>query len=119
MRMFGSRTEQMSGQELRRQLLLWSGALGGAVAWSLHLLAMYAFLPVACAAGSTWPIHIITLLSVVASLAACAAAYASRGRAGASSAARWMALASLLLNWPFLFSIVVEGLPATLLGPCF
>ena len=100
------------------QLLLWSGALGGAVAWSLQLLAIYALLPLACGAGSTWPIHVVTLLAVVATLAACAAALAVRRREGATSAERWMTLASLLLNGLFLFSIVVEGLPALILGPC-
>ena len=119
MQLFGSRTGETTGADLRRRLLVWSGALGGAVAWSVHLLAMYAFLPVACAAGSTWPIHVITLLSVAATLAACAAALAVRRRQGATSAERWMALASLLLNALFLFSIVVEGLPALILRPCF
>ncbi|MDP8925095.1 MAG: hypothetical protein M3O34_19795 [Chloroflexota bacterium] len=118
MQLFGSRTGETTGPALRRQLLLWSGALGGAVAWSLHLLAIYGLLPLACAAGSTWPIHVVTLLTAAATLGACAAALAVRRRDGATPAERWMALASLLLDGLFFFSIVVEGLPALILGPC-
>lgn len=118
MRLFGSRTGDTSAGELRRQLLLWFAALGGAVAWSLHLLLIYGFQSVACALGTALAIHLLTV--ALAAIAA-ASVYVSIGiwrDASGSAARRWVGLASLLLNAIFLFSIVVQGLPALIVDPC-
>ena len=39
---------------------LWFAALGGALAWTLHFLAMYALAPLACDLGSAAPLHSAT-----------------------------------------------------------
>ena len=109
---------QAERRTLRNWARLWYGALGGAVAWSLHLLASYAILPVACAAGSTLPIHALTLVFALATIGAGVASFASWRRAGATAAERWTGLASLVLNGIFLFAIIIEGLPAFALHPC-
>jgi hypothetical protein len=106
---------------------LWFAFLGGPVAWSAHLLASYPMVSVACAMGTSAPLHAIT--AITAALAAAAAltgflAYRRVRRGGPAGAgdryarARFMAIAGMVMAGFFTFVILVEGLPPALQDPC-
>lgn len=72
--------------------ILWLAFLGGALAWSAHLLASYPLVPFACESGSTTALNLVTLAALLlAGTSAAAGAWGLRtlGRApgGSSTAA--------------------------------
>ena len=93
-------------------------ALGGAVAWATHLIAVYALLPVACQTGTGLVIHLTTLLFGGVVIGAIVVGVRGRRRSDAGPAERWLATASLLLNALFLFAVLVEGAAAFVVDPC-
>lgn len=104
---------------------LWFALLGGPAAWTVHLLASYPLVPLACRLGTTTPLNILTAVTAAIALAAAGTggwAYRRARRAGAEGdtgdRATFMALAGLLLALLFTFAIVLEGLPPLLADPC-
>lgn len=114
---------------------LWFGLLGGAAAWSAHLLASYPSVRVACAAGGEWLLHGITAVTALVAASATAVAWREWRAAGsdgglgsgvqpASTAGpdlgrvRFMAGLGTLLSLLFFVVTVVEGLPVFFADPC-
>jgi hypothetical protein len=100
------------------QILLMVGMLAGPIAWSAHLLLIYALIPVACALGSAAPIHLTTLVTALLTVGGGVLAARSWWRAGDDRTARFMGLGGMLLGGLFLFAILMEGMPPLILGPC-
>jgi hypothetical protein len=112
-------------------LLLWFGVFGAPAAWTLLLVAGYAFEEVDCSAGSKhWHFDSWTgslALFVAAAAVGVAAALASfanwraaqrPGAADVRGRLAWTAFAGLLLSGLFLALILFTGLGVTSLDPC-
>ena len=110
-----------------RNGVLWFALLGGPVAWTIHLLASYPLVPLACRLQTTLPLNLIT--AGTAALAAAAAltgalawkrvrGVASREGREAPHRARFMAIVGAVLGTFFVYVILVEGLPPILQDPC-
>jgi hypothetical protein len=103
---------------LTRAALIAFGALGGAVSWSIHLIVIYALVPIACLMSSGLLIHLMTLLF---GAVAGATIYVSwiemrRGRVGGD--VRWIGAAGVVLNAMFLLAIILEGIAVFVVDPC-
>lgn len=112
---------------------LWFGALGGAIAWAVHLVVLYPLVDVACATGSVLLLHAVTALTLAVALAAALSCRrfgrVSRGGSGEPagdgdarprqrSRTEFMARAGLWLDVLFAVAIVAEWIPVLLLDPC-
>lgn len=121
-------------------LLLWFGVLGGALAWTVHLLAGWSIEELACAAGSSevaglslrYAIGLTVLIPAAATMAALAVAWLAWRRTGSQDAgpqragavghalgrARMLALVGLASNLLFLIIIVLGGVAILVFPPC-
>lgn len=107
---------------------LFFGLLGGAIAWSLHLLASYPLVGVACHFAGDIILNAVTLATATLALAATVVAWRSwrlirhaEPRPEIENRlrrARFMALSGMILSGFFLFVTVVEGMPVWLQGAC-
>jgi hypothetical protein len=117
---------------VRGNVTLWFGFLGGALAWTLHLLASYLLAEGSCApalavegtrVSSTVAIlmHSATLAGALVALAATLSARSQwqrwRGDADRSGRA-YIGLAGVFVSGAFLLIILIEGLPPLLVPPC-
>lgn len=109
----------VSATRTGQEISLWLGVLGGAVAWTAHLLVSYALVSVACANGLEILIHVATVVTALLTVAAGVVCGWIWWQAGLSRARHWMGIAGMLMNGLFLFAIVLEGLPSFLLNPCW
>lgn len=118
---------------------LWFSLLVGPIMWSVHFLAVYLLVEVACMAGAlrteVFGTGLVVLLLLVMSGVALAVvvygiylSYRSYRRAGghslfsrdplSGSPARFMAASGLALNLVFALLIVLMAIPALFLNPC-
>ncbi len=116
-----------AGQELGlASPIVLASLLGGAVAWTVHLVVGVALVPDACDDARTWPLFLVSAVTVLATLGALAATRAvdrvarSTGPGGtaAQRRARFVATVSLFLNLLFLALIVLETVPVLFVDPC-
>jgi hypothetical protein len=108
---------QTRGRLLHGALIVF-GALGGALAWSTHLIVVYALLPIACLTGSGLVIHLMTLLFGGVTVGAIVVSRRLRVRPDAGPAERWLGTGGMLLNALFLLAILLAGLAAFIIDPC-
>jgi len=109
-----------------RPLRLAFGALGGILAWILHLGGSYALVPRVCEAGSLTLLHLLTVGTALVAAGAVASAWSClRGGKGDGAPATGpdapgcLAMGGVFTSGFFLFLILAEGLPALLGGdPC-
>ena len=115
---------------------LWFALLGGPAAWTIHLLASYPLVPLACSLQTTTPLNLVTAGTALLALAAGLTGWRAWRRlrsdrtaeGGTNTAdddildargrARFMAVAGSILAVFFTYVIVVEGLPPLLQDPC-
>jgi hypothetical protein len=110
-------------------LTLWFGFLAGAVAWTIHLLASYALVGIACASSASWALYAVTLLTLLLTAAGGLAArrawqasvpeQPNSTRGAATGFRRHMARWGVLMNLLFGLAILLEGLPVAFLSPCW
>lgn len=125
-----TRGEVRGTAELRRRaapLLLWFAVLGGAVAWSAHLLVGWGLEEIACSPVSAGPevlgvsltvwIGVLTVVLGAVTVAAGLLAWRFWRLEGAGRAG-FMARFGLAANALFLLMIVYGGLSLLLLRPC-
>jgi hypothetical protein len=122
-------SSEVSGSTPFSTLALWFGVLGGALAWTVHLLLSYALVAPACVVDNAWLLHAVTVGTLVPTALAGLVSYRAwqRHRADARSGVRgeesgwrrFMALAGLVLSVLFGLAIVLEGLPVAILSPCW
>ena len=96
---------------------MWFMAFAGPCAWTLHSLLSVALVPVACGAGG-WLLHAVTLLTEALALAGVVVAvrgYSVTRRPGR----HFVSGTSIVIDSFFAFVILVEGVPAFVLSPCW
>ena len=108
---------------------LWFGVTAGTLAWTAHLLLSYALLPIACAGGTGWVLHGVTLGTLLwAALGGLVAYRAWKAsppeqpnstRGSATGFRHHLAFYGLVLDALFGLAVVLEGLPVAMLSPCW
>ncbi len=114
-------------------LALWFGLGAGPIAWGFHLIGSYVLVPFSCSLGTVLPIHLLTLVTGIITLASAIIAFIAWRRSGTDleadlgaesdldrPAARsgFMALSGVLLSGLFLLLILAEGTGPFFLPPC-
>ena len=111
----------------RRDLLLILALLAGPVALAVDELASYSLAPTACADGTKWMLHLVSLLTLLVSLGGALLARSvgrnlpegsSEGGGLTDSRARFMALAGTALGLAFAVAIVALEVPNWVLRVC-
>ncbi len=108
-------------------LLVAAALLGGAVAWTLHLVVGVALVGDACEASRRWPLQVVNGVSLLLALGALAATRVvhragqvppqARAAAGPRRA-RFLSTVAWFLNILFTALIVLESVPTLFLDPC-
>jgi hypothetical protein len=118
---------------MRERSKIWFAFLGGALAWTLHLMGTYALSEGFCRSGlhqisflglglMIWGLGLLTLLALAVTLSALWIARRQQlsslanVRAGSGDIFLFMARSSLLANALFLIVIVAQSLPIFILG---
>jgi hypothetical protein len=113
-------------------LLLWFGALGGAVAWAIQLVAAWSISELTCAAGSSavagLPLQAVLGITVVVPALVTAAALAASWRTWRATAtttedrpvarSRLIGVIGVWSNLLFLAIIVLGGIAVLVFPPC-
>lgn len=107
-----------AGREISRKLPIAFGALGGSVAWAIHLIVIYAVVPIACLTSSGLIVHLMTLLFGAAAGASIYVSWRGMQQRMGGGDARWLGAAGVILNSIFLLAILLEGVAAFVIDPC-
>ena len=94
---------------------------GGILLWMVHLIGQSALVGRACATGTLWSLHAITLVTFVATLHPTWLGWRiarSTSRAPGPVAAQLLGWIGVFLNVSSLVLIVVEWAPVLVLDPC-
>lgn len=103
-----------------RRGALWFAALAGPVAWSLHELASYALVKLACSSGLVIMLHLVTLAALGLALAGGYVAFKARtSNVAHHDTAEFLATAGLLSSAIFAFAILMEAAPDLVVNPCW
>lgn len=110
----------------RGTALLWFGVLIGPIAWAVRLQASYSLVSAACAAESHLRFHLITGVTALFALAGALVAWwcmralgeGSMAASGAGGRSRFMAVGGIVISIWFFVQILVEGMPALIVGAC-
>jgi hypothetical protein len=107
-------------------LALWAGLLVAPVAWLTQMQVAYMVVTLDCSAG-TAPLHVTTVVALVAAAAGGYVAWLEWRRAGpawpgegagAVSRSRFMAALGLLTSAMFFVVILAQGVATFILDPC-
>lgn len=104
----------------RRDVLLWLALFAGPVAFAVAELTSYSLAPTACAAGTKWMLHLVSVLTLLVSLGGALLAR-SVGRdlpEEGSGRARFMALAGTAMGLGFALAIAALEVPNVVLRVC-
>ena len=94
---------------------------GGIFAWMAHLIGQTALNGWVCRSGQLWPMHVITIVTLLATLHALwvSWAIARDGRTAPSvQTAHFLGFAAIVINVFNAVMIVVEWVPVVVLHPC-
>jgi hypothetical protein len=125
--MADDRTMQHEWHEERRDWTLWFGLLGGAVAWSLHLIISYSLVLPICLFGGEILLHLVSLVLAAVCAAALFFAWKALRRSGQPMSAvlegegrreGFMALLGVVASALFLVAVIVAWVPVFFIGPC-
>jgi hypothetical protein len=104
---------------------LWAGVLVGPTAMLLQLEINYALVLWACATGHTWPLHVVSLLALLATIVAGVLAYGvwfrmntDEDSGGPLARSRFMAAVGILISLLMAAVIVAQWLPVFIHHPC-
>jgi hypothetical protein len=111
-----------------RTFLQWYGVLGGAVAWAMQLLAIYALVPQACNSGDMKWVYVTSSLFLLLALSAVLVAWHNHRQARAkmptisreAEAGRglFMGLLGMLMSGLFSLIIIAHTIPSFIFDPC-
>ena len=122
----GSESE-IEGSAARENLLLWVAVLGSAVVWFIQMQTGYAMVTWACAAGKTWPLHLVGVLFLILAaipgfigwkIWSAAAVTATERKSAGAGRRRFMALLGIMLTILFFLLIVAQIIPGFFVDPC-
>lgn len=94
---------------------------GGTLAWMTHLIAQTGLNGWVCEIGRLWPMHAITVATLLAAAHALWVGWAiSRASAPSASvqAARFLGFAAVIINVFNIVMIVAEWVPVVFIDPC-
>lgn len=94
---------------------------GGSLAWMTHLIAQSTLTGFACETGRLWPIHAVTVATLLATLHALWVGWSIRRNPDPSrsvQAARFLGFAAVVINVFNVAMIVVEWVPVVFIPPC-
>lgn len=104
---------------------LWAGVLVGPTAMLLQLEANYALVLWSCATGHTWPLHLVSLVALLATVVAGLLAYrvwtrvtATEDSGGPVARSRFMAAVGILISLLMCAVIVAQWIPVFIHHPC-
>jgi hypothetical protein len=104
---------------------LWAGVLVGPTAMLLQLELNYALVLWSCATGHTWPLHLVSVLALLFTMAAGLLAYriwrrlaTNEDSGGPLARSRFMAAVGLLISLLMAAVIVAQWLPVFIHHPC-
>ncbi|HEU4433567.1 MAG TPA: hypothetical protein VFR51_09235 [Pyrinomonadaceae bacterium] len=104
---------------------LWAGVLVGPTAMLLQLEANYALVLWSCATGHTWPLHLVSLVALLATVVAGLLAYrvwtrvtANEDGSGPIARSRFMAAVGILISLLMCAVIVAQWIPVFIHHPC-
>ena len=112
---------------MKRDVALWTGILGGAIAWLTSFEARFALAPLACVMQGKLPLYIISLLALGITAGCGFIAWQQWTIVGkqwpdnadsTTSRIRIMAIGGVLLNAMFIIVIVAQAIPEVMLAPC-
>jgi hypothetical protein len=104
---------------------LWAGVLVGPTAMLLQLETNYGLVLWSCATGKTWPLHLVSLVALLATVVAGWLAYRVWGRVkahedsgGPVGRSRFMAAVGILISLLMCVVIVAQWIPVFIHHPC-
>lgn len=104
---------------------LWAGVLVGPTAMLLQLEANYALVLWACRTGHTWPLHVVSLVALLATIVAGVLAYGvwfrlntEEDAGGPLARSRFMSAVGILISLLMAAVIVAQWLPIFIHHPC-
>ena len=104
---------------------LWAGVLVGPTAMLFQLEANYALVLWACRTGHTWPLHVVSLFALLATIVAGVLAYGvwfrlntEEDSGGPFARSRFMAAVGILISLLMAAVIVAQWLPVFIHHPC-
>jgi hypothetical protein len=97
---------------------LWLAFFAGPVAWSLHELLSYALVKLACNQQLMVVEYLVSLATFVLAAAGAYVSYRQGGTHTPRTTVEFIALAALLMNLLFAFTILIEALPQVVVNPC-
>jgi hypothetical protein len=112
---------------MKRDLLLWTGILGGAIAWLLSFEANFALAPLACVMQGKLALYVISLIALAVTAGCGLLAWKQWTMAGREwpgngggvlSRIRVMAIGGVLLSAMFFIVILAQAIPEVILAPC-
>lgn len=103
--------------DIRRSSVdLWSGILGGPIAWAINLQAKYALVPFVCHGGNAWVLPAIAAAMLL--LCAGGFVFARRHHGDENPRAHAMSVAGQMLSIFFAVAIIAAVIPQFYLRPC-
>ena len=105
---------------------LWAGVLVRPTAMLIQLQTNYALVPWACGSGHTWPLHLVSFLTLLLTVVAGLLAYRMWRRlrtmnedtGGTLARSRFMAAVGVLISLLMVLVIVAQWLPIFIDHPC-
>lgn len=97
---------------------LWLAAGAGIVLWAVHLTGMAALTPWACEVGSSWPLHGLTLVTLLPTLAAVLPCRRAWRNGHDSEGVRFVGAVGVLVNLLSALAIAAEWVPVLILDSC-
>jgi hypothetical protein len=114
-------------QSMSRDLVLWTGVLGGPFIWLASFETLFALNPWACTFQTKLALYIVSVVAFLLSLGACLIALREWNALGREadprggdklSRSRMMALGGVLLSGFACVIIVAQAIPELVLGAC-
>jgi hypothetical protein len=104
---------------------LWAGVLVGPTAMLMQLEINYAFVPWACETRHIWPLHLVSIVALLATLVTGFLSYriwqrlaANEDSGGPPARSRFMAAVGMLMSLLMCGVIVAQWLPVFIHDPC-
>jgi hypothetical protein len=97
---------------------LWLGILGPPTLWLHQLLINYIFVSWACRHEQNWPLHLVSIASLLATVTFGALLFMQWQRISGPSRAKFMALLGWLSSALFFLAMLTQEIAAALYNPC-
>jgi len=104
--------------ERGRMAALFIGMLGPPVIWLSHFQINFSLVPWACGDGSSWLIHVVTVVALALTMASGFVGWQAQAGNGVPVSACFMGIGGAVLAAGFSLVIVAQGIATIIIGPC-